>query len=198
VGFEAQPTLLTVVELQRRLTLGDKNVKIKLAAIFTIFVLASYFVLSDLYWKYSQSFYKGRLPEKLELSGSALILDEFGLREGCGIVVFKLSEHALNQINHKELKFFDGLTKARDYHLKDNRYNHHYSYQEWKETPVEESSENKNFWFGFKCAERRLDKNLSKNIVLGASSKGSYYTGHSEGQLLVIPRIGIIVLSYSG
>jgi hypothetical protein len=172
--------------------------KIKLAAIFTIFVLSSYFVSCNLYWKYSQNFYKGRLPEKLELSGSALILDESDLREGCGIIVFKLSEHTLDQINQKKLKFFNGLTKARDYYLNDNKYNHHYSYQEWKETPVEESSKNKHFWSGFSCAKRRLDKNLSKNILLEANSKGSYYTGHSEGQLLVIPRIGIIVLSFFG
>lgn len=41
-----------------------------------------------------------------------------------------------------------------------------------------------------------LDKDLSKKINLAANTKGSYYTGHHEGQLLVIPNLGIVVYSY--
>ena len=152
-----------------------------------------------LYWLDSQNFSKGLLPEKIEVSGSVLIKEEFLITEGCGIKVFDLSKNTLYQINQQGLSFFKNATKARGYDLNKHRHNHYYSYEQWQETPVQESKENKNFWWGLRCAKGlNLDKSLSEKITLAASTKGSYYTGHYEGQLVVIPSLGIVVFSYMG
>lgn len=170
--------------------------KIKFILLLFIFTIIYCYCL---YWLDSQNFSKGLLPEKIEVSGSVLIKEEFLIREGCGIKVFKVSKNTLTQINQQGLTFFKNTTKARGYDLDKHRYNHYYSYEQWQETPVQESEENRNFWAGLSCAEGlNLDKPLSEKIALAANTKGSYYTGHDEGQLVVIPRLGIVIFSYSG
>lgn len=162
-----------------------------------IFLYLSFILLIFFYWRYeqySQSFYQGLLPEGLEISGSAIPKDESALTGGCGIVIFKLSNNTLSKISHKKLSFLKELTKARDYNS--DKYNLHYSYSDWQETPLQETNENKNFGLGLSCSRSKLDENLYKRINLGARTTGSYYTGHQEGQIVVIPSLGIAVLSY--
>lgn len=168
----------------------------KVIILLFIFTIISCYCL---YWLSSQDIGNGLLPEKIEVSGFVLSKEEFDFREGCGIRVFKLSKNTLAQINQQGLTFFKNATKARGYDPDKHRYDNYYSYEQWQETPVQESKENKNFWSGLSCADRlNLDKSLSEKITLAASTKGSYYTGHYEGQLVVIPRLGIVVFSYSG
>lgn len=170
--------------------------KLKAIAILFIFSIGSCY---GLYWSYSQNFSKELLPEKIEVTGFALFKEDFGLREGCGVKVFELSKHTLDKINQQGLAFFKNATKARGYDPKKHRYNKYYSYEQWQETPVQESKENRNFWAGLSCAKRLgLEKSLSKKIASAASTKGSYYTGHYEGQLVVIPSLGLVVFSYMG
>lgn len=169
---------------------------IKVIILIFIFTIISCYCL---YWLYNQNFNKELLPEKIEVSSFVLSKEDFDLREGCGIKVFKLSKNTLDKINQQGLSFFKNATKARGYDLDKHRYNHYYSYKQWQETPVQESKENKNFWSGLRCAKGlNLDKSLSKKITLAANTKGSYYTGHYEGQLVVIPSLGIVVFSYMG
>jgi hypothetical protein len=161
-------------------------------------ILAAIFVLVIFcYWRYeqySQDFYLGLLPKGLEISGSVIPKDQSSLTGGCGIVIFKLSKNTLNKIAHQKLSFFKDLTKAKDSSL--DKHNLHYSYSDWQETPLQETRENKNFGLGLSCSKLKLDEDLYKRIDLGAKTKGSYYTGHQEGQIVVIPSMGIAVLSY--
>lgn len=172
---------------------GSKSLKSKYIFLASCFALAIF-----CYWRYeqySQSFYKGFLPKDLEISGPVLPKDEMvGLTGGCGIVIFRLSENTLNKVSQRKLSFLKDLTKARNYDL--DKYNSHYSYVEWQETPLQQSNNNKNFWMGLSCSKSKLDEDLYKKIDLGAKTKGSYYTGYSEGELIVIPSLGIAVLSY--
>lgn len=146
------------------------------------------------YEQYNQSFYQGLLPKGLEISGPAMPKDESSITGGCGIVIFKLSKNTLNKVAYQKLSFFKDLTKARDYNL--DKYNLHYSYSDWQETPLQEANKSKNFWRGLSCSKSKLDENLYKKIDFGARTKGSYYAGHQEGQIVVIPSLGIVVLSY--
>lgn len=169
---------------------------IKLIILLFIFTRIYYYCF---YWLSSQDIGNGLLPEKIEVAGFVLSKEYFDLREGCGIRVFKLSKNTLAQINQQGLTFFNNATKARGYDPVKHRYNKYYSYEKWQETPVQESKENRNFSSGLMCANQlELDKSLLEKITLAANTKGSYYTGHYEGQLVVIPRLGIVVFSYSG
>lgn len=170
--------------------------RLKVILLRLIFIIISCYWL---YWLDNQNFSKGLLPEKIEVSSFVLSKEYFDLREGCGIRVFKLSKNTLDKINQQKLNFFKNATKARGYDADKHRYNKYYSYAQWQETPVQESKENKKFWSGLGCAKQlEMDESLSKKITLAASTKGSYYTGHYEGQLVVIPSLGIVVFSYNG
>lgn len=176
--------------------LEEEQLKLRVFLLIFIVGVMSFY---GLYWFYNQNFSKALLPKKIEVSGFALIKEEFLITEGCGIKVFDLSKSTLDQINQQGLAFFEDATQARGYDPDKHRYNHYYSYTTWQETPIQESQKNKNFWVGLSCAKGlNLDESLYAKIKAAASTKGSYYTGHIEGQLIVIPSLGIVVFSYMG
>jgi len=142
--------------------------------------------------------YRGLLPEKIGVSRHVLIDDVFMVREGCGVAIFELSENTLNQIKEQGLSFFEGATRARSYNPDKDRYNGLKSYEEWRETPMLfENSPNHKFWIGLSCASN-LDESLREAILSAISVQGSYYTGHYEAGLVVIPKMRLVILSYEG
>ncbi|AFY73921.1 hypothetical protein Syn7502_01888 [Synechococcus sp. PCC 7502] len=152
---------------------------------------------SLLKWSIRQKQFEDWLPAKLEFVGSITTADGNGIPFGCFFGVYKLSDKTLAGINRDKLKFFEDATKARAYKQYD--YNMYNSYQKWQKTPIEYTNNNRTFGAGIECARSEgLDESLAKKIELAAFSEGSFYTGHPEGQLLVIPDLGIAVLSGVG
>ncbi|AFY73923.1 hypothetical protein Syn7502_01890 [Synechococcus sp. PCC 7502] len=153
--------------------------------------------VSYLLWASRQKQFRDWLPAKLDFVGHITTADGNSILFGCFFGVYKLSDKTLAGINRDKLKFFEDATKARAHQQDDNSmYN---SYEKWQKTPIEYTDSNTTFGAGIKCARSAgLDESLAKKIELAAFSEGSFYTGHPEGQLLVIPDLGIAVLSGAG
>ncbi len=143
------------------------------------------------YWLYAQSHYKKFLPAKLEISGSILEADSF-----CFFAVYKLSDQTLSSINQEGLTFFNNATKSRGSLLKENPNGRYDIYERWQQTPIKYTDRNQAFGAGLSCAKQTgFDESLLEKISLASQSEGSFYTGHRQGQLVVIPSLGIAVIS---
>jgi hypothetical protein len=164
--------------------------KIKIIPLFFVFLAIYFYGLWELT---NQNFSRNFIPKKIEVSFFGLIKEHLF----CGAKVFKISNNTLKQINQQGLSFFKDATRTREYDSDGEHYYSNYHYEAWQETPLQESTKNRYFWGGFDCAkDMGLDKELSEKIAVAANNKGSYYTGHYEGQLLVIPSLGIVVYAY--
>lgn len=129
------------------------------------------------------------IPEKIGITYPVSIKDEGGFREGCGTVVFKVSDSTLEAIKKEGLNFFSGATQGRG-HLSEP----YYQYAEWKETPVPPSWISEGSWL---LCTSLSDSELSK-IVSAAKEHGAYFTKKDEGELVLIPSLGYVVFSFFG
>lgn len=138
------------------------------------------------------------LPKEIKVSKIISTYEKIGLGEGCGITIYKISPHTIEQINKQGLDFFKNLKVARGSELSEKQ-SLYYFYQDWSKTPIQESKNNKNFWSGLSCVNQKdLNKSLLKKIIQEANEANSYYTGHKEGQLVVIPSMQIAIFAYLG
>lgn len=138
----------------------------------------------------------GLLPQQIEVSKIVSTHIVSGIRESCGATVYLLSDGAIANIKEKQLRFFKGLTKAKNF--ESDPKNPYYSYEEWQETPIKKKPGNRGFYSGMSCAvDSGLDEKLSEQIYNAIEKKGSYYTGHYEGQLVVIPALRIAIFAHS-
>lgn len=134
-------------------------------------------------------FFAKVIPQNIGINYPVSINDEGGFREGCGTVVFKVSDSTLETIKKDGLKFFSGATQGRG-HLG----NPYYRYTEWKETPVPPSWTSEGSWM--LCSG--LSNSEHSKIVSAAKRGGAYYTMKPEGQLVLIPSLGYVVFSFFG
>jgi len=135
-------------------------------------------------WFERQSFFKGVLPEKLEISGAISIANSI-LIDTCFFAVYKLSDKTIDRINQEGLTFFTDATKGRDYRQEDYRKDY-YIYNEWRTSPFI----GRIFRHGMSCA-----RSNGFDISLLERANDGFYTWHYRGELRVIPKLGIVVLS---
>ncbi|WP_019143342.1 hypothetical protein [Noviherbaspirillum massiliense] len=129
------------------------------------------------------------LPEQLEVTYPVSINEEGGFMEGCSVAVFKLSDKTVQAVRKNGLTFFAAATQARGY--PDEIY---YQYDKWNETPVPEIWTREGSWM--MCPD--MSNTMHSQIVKAAQRNGAYYTHTDEGQLIVIPSLGIVVFSSWG
>jgi hypothetical protein len=158
-------------------------------------VILSLMTACNIWWReYSRAYYLGLVPRKLEVSNIMYVSQK------CYFAVFELSAKTIVEINQQGINFFKDAKEPRAYEIKENRATT-YLYGEWQKTPIQDSPNNKYFWAGTNCVrDHDLDIDLSSFGVIrfAPESSGSFYTGHIEGQLVVIPRLRIAVLSGIG
>lgn len=135
------------------------------------------------YW-YSQA-----IPAKIELAYPVSLYEEGGFREGCGTVVFKITDHTQKSLQREGISFLGNATEARG-HAGDA----YYHYAAWQPTPAPASWSNDGGWL--LC--HGLDDETQRKISLALQSPGAYYTEKQEGTLLVIPSLGYVVFSFFG
>ena len=129
------------------------------------------------------------LPAPIEVSYPLSMGQESGIvMKGCGVAVFKLSESTLAEIEREGLDFLNRATISRGYN------DPYYQFEQWSETPVPQDWVSEGAWF--MCAVP--NESLVKKIIKAAKESGSYYTKKREGELMVIPSLGYVVLSYNG
>lgn len=129
------------------------------------------------------------LPAAIEPAGVLLISGESGLREGCGVAVFRMAPALRQRLAAQGLAALDGARQARGY--SDEAY---YRYAAWRPTPVSESDSQ--VAQGLSCAD--ADQALTQRINRAQGSPGAFYSTKDEGLLLVIPAEGLIVFGYFG
>ena len=163
-----------------------------------VILLAPYlaYEVFQYYW------YAAVLPSQFKITYPVSIGDEWGFREGCGVAVFKISDETIEDIQKNGLNFFDGATQARGLtkpkeslssSVRLSDYSYH-TFKTWQETPVPPDWLNEGSWF--MCSVIRDD--VAREIVKAAKLPGSFYTTMHEGELVVIPSLGYIVLSFYG
>lgn len=129
------------------------------------------------------------LPASIEPTGLVLIGGESGLREGCGVAVWRMSAAMRQRLASHGLA---ALAEARQ--ARGHADEHYYRYEPWQPTPVPESTSQ--VALGLSCAG--ADDALTQRISRAEGRPGAFYSRKDEGLLLVIPAEGLIVFGYFG
>jgi hypothetical protein len=115
--------------------------------------------------------------------------------EACGGALFYLAHATRDAIEKQGIAYFADALQGRGY-PEGSRRAFYYHYETWKETPVPHDWVSEGMWVGLHCMD--LQKDLARQIVDAAKVPGSYFTTKDEGQLLVIPSLGLVVFTYFG
>jgi hypothetical protein len=146
-------------------------------------------------WRtYSLASHQDVLPPSIEVTALVSARERTGLvREGCGGIIFQLSEPTVAAIERQGLAFFAGATQARGHSLPSDSY---YRYAQWRETPVPAGWLSDGLPPSFNCMDN--ERAVDAAILEALKSPGSYFTTKPEAMLLVIPKREIAVFAYAG
>lgn len=137
---------------------------------------------------YQVRLYKEATPGKFQLADLIYHDEQANLREGCGGAVFKLSDQSLASIKQQGLAYFNDATLGRD----GARY---HQYAPWQALAHKRASQD---WLlrGAHCIEDppAMWDDVQKAVDRG---EGFFTTGHGQ-DLIVIPKLGVIVFSHNG
>lgn len=134
-----------------------------------------------------RSFMIDALPLGVEPAGVVVISDTGGIRESCGVAVFRLSMATRERLMSAGLS---ALKTARQARASSTAY---YRYREWRPTPAQEPVDGA---VGIACGE--LDGALDRQIAAGLRDSGGFFSHKPEALLLVLPKQGLIVFAYEG
>jgi hypothetical protein len=130
--------------------------------------------------------YRAGVPAPIEVSEVVFADGRSGLREGCGTGIFKVSSSTLQAIQAQGTAFFREARVGRD----NGRY---FRYDEWQTSPPPEKA---NVLRGLQCGS--ASEALAQSLSRAVSTPGAYYSTGYEYDIVVIPRLGWVVVSYDG
>ena len=130
------------------------------------------------------------LPAQLEPSSLVLLGGESGLREGCGVTVWRMSAQTSRALQQDALRFLAAARQARGYS------DAYHSFEPWRPSPLPDEFGSDGGWLPLSCASP--SERLERVINLAMQSPGSFYSSKPEGVLLLIPAEGLIVFGYNG
>jgi hypothetical protein len=134
----------------------------------------------------------GFIPPAIELNGLATPLRERpGLLDGCGYVVFRLSDAARHNIERDGLGFLSAATVSR----RPVWGKRPASYPMWKSTPV--TSEDRSLHSMSGNCSPELNSELRLSISKARSSPGAFYTMTKDVAMLAVPSEQMLVVSYN-
>jgi hypothetical protein len=149
------------------------------------------------------SWFEGMLPAQIETYGLAsvsrdkslpaiLIEGAMGVRyKSCGGATFSLTRRTLAAIEADGLGFLDQAHKSR----RDTGHRMPFAYGPWRATPLPSEWTDLGPWLGLNCMGWPWTR---ARIFEAAREPGSYYTTTYNAELLVIPRLGLAVLTFYG
>jgi len=143
--------------------------------------------------------YESAIPLHIEIEEALRIKGETGITEGCGGIIFKISDLTKNQVLKNGVSFLDKDLYGRGY-KDDKKKQYYYTYEPWIETPVIIKD---GIASGLNCLLLKdnmiEDDNEMASVVRNAvKQRGSYYTKKREGELLLVPSKGLLFFAYSG
>lgn len=154
-------------------------------------------------------FYGQTVPEEIEVTSLVAYGSDVGpgdlliavvapiRREGCGGFAFRLSDQAALEIETQGIARLASAHVGRGY--KGDRLEYFYSYAPWQQTPVPKSWLGDGIWATsmgcFREGARDFD---AAAIYQAVSAPGAYFTTGREKQMLVIPQLRLVVVTYFG
>lgn len=138
--------------------------------------------------RYQVRLYKEAIPAKLQLADLIYHDEQSDLREGCGEAVFRLSGESLASIKRQGLAYFNDANLGRD----GARY---HQYAAWQTLAPQQPRQDR-LLRGAHCIDDppAMWDDIQKAVAQG---EGFFTTGH-EQDLIVIPKLGVIVFSHNG
>ncbi len=137
---------------------------------------------------YQVRLYKEAIPAKLQLADLIYHDEQSDLREGCGEAVFRLSDESLASIKRQGLAYFNDATLGRD----GARY---HQYAAWQTLAHQQTPQDR-LLRGAHCIE---DLPAMWDDIQRAVAQGEgFFTTGQEQDLIVIPKLGVIVFSHNG
>ena len=132
--------------------------------------------------------YQGFIPEQIKISRAVNVSGKRYFLSSCGAAIFKMTDASAKRISQ------DGLIFLQDAIYTRNRELAYPKYKQWKATPLEHAWTSDGYWFGLNCS--KASRTLTRKIFDAAKNEGSYYAVNSEGMILVIPHLKLVVFSY--
>jgi hypothetical protein len=144
-----------------------------------------------MYKMYEDNWYRGFLPNEIEISNTVLISVETGITDGCGVAIFKLTDDSIQLLSEKGL---DALKSALHSRARFGYYDVHYSYDAWSKTPLRSKDPNqREIWkYGMYCARQDIKNKFGSSITKALEEDKSYYTNG----IIVFPDLGLVMFSY--
>jgi hypothetical protein len=170
-----------------------------------LLILAGLGCIGLLYLGYkvvATNFYQRALPAALITEGLATTGSDVGVLslllpirpEACGGAIFHLADQSVTGIAQAGLAFFQNAVEGRGY-PQGHRLHYFYRYKPWRETPVPHAWTSDGMWPGLACV--RASAALAEAILKAAREPSSYYTTKPSAELLVIPRLKLVVFTYT-
>ena len=131
--------------------------------------------------------YEAALPPALDVT-DLIYYSEEGPNENCGAAIFKLSPTTVAQIKGQGLAYFDKANWGRG--IQSDQ-----MYRAWRSTPKIDSSEERALR-GFGCLSRPPE--VWSSILQATQNQGAFFALGSGYDLLVLPELRLVVLSFDG
>jgi len=143
------------------------------------------------YAKWKKAHNLGGVPLSFDATDELLSTEAVaGFAEGCGLRVHRISDQTAQRIRAEGLSFLSKAKTGRD----GGRY---YNYGPWSATPP---GHHELVLRGLACVplENPNEAVLAKAIEHATNSSGSFYATGREYDIVVIPSLGVVVVSFSG
>jgi hypothetical protein len=202
MGSEAPPTIETARKQLPRIFQAPFQLPLKKETLIGLAI--GVIALKLLFVSFEVERYHRALPAALETAGfitsgndTSYLAAFMPIRsEPCGGFVFHLSAATLKTIETRGLDFFKDARQGRGIGEGDPRAASEFSYQPWQATPLPDDFTRNGSWLGLHCMGWMFSP-LGRDIFAAAQEPGSYFTIAPSKLLLVLPRRGLVVLTYN-
>jgi hypothetical protein len=165
---------------------------------FAVAVVLGYSVLNTI-------LYRRAIPAEIDLTfglattgSSSMSLWDVMLpirHEACGGAIFGLAGTTAAALETRGLAALRDAHQGRGYTDGAHRYRSYYAYQPWQPTPLPPAWTSEGMWLGLSCM--KLGYGFGRSIVEAARAPGSFYTTGTSRMLLVVPRLKLVVYTYT-
>ncbi|PXW59119.1 hypothetical protein BY998_11138 [Methylobacterium sp. B4] len=170
-----------------------------------VWVVVRSMTFADPFAEQAASHYLRAIPAEIELTsmiaqGSDMTLFDPLIpirREACGGAAFQLSDEAAAQLEFRGLAHLGSARTGRGY--VGGPEEPYWTYQPWQETPVPSTWIGDGKWAsGFGCLKEGARHFDADAVYKAVREPGAYFTTGRESEMVIIPRLRLLVLTYLG
>ena len=139
---------------------------------------------------YQVRLYRNAIPAKLGLDQLIFHDERSDIREGCGVAIFRLSDASLADVRRLGIAYFADATQGRD----GERY---HQYGPWRQG-LPAQGPRPDLLRGWHCLDEDGSPALLDEVHQAVERGEAFYTTGSEMDLIVVPRLKVMVFSHDG